>query len=442
MRDLLVLAIVFGSVPFILARAWIGVIMWSWIGYMSPHRLAWGIARDFPVAQIVGGATLIALLFSRERLRLPRNSMVVLLILLNIWMAVMLPFAFYPHQAWALAEKTFKIQLMIFVTMMLMNSRERLHWLVWTIAVSLGFYGVKGGIFTILTGGKYMVLGPTGSFITGNTTIGLAIIMIVPLMRYLYLNTKNRWVKLGLLAAMGLSTVAAIGTYSRGAFLAISAMGVFLWWKGRKKLPMALAFILLVPMLLAFMPEQWYAKMHTIDTYKQDASAMGRINAWRFAINLTNHYPITGGGFDTFQPGLFKVYAPEPENYHAAHSIYFNMLGDHGYPGLILFLLVFWLAWRTGNRVVRAVRDRPEHRWAYDMASMTQVSLVGYAVGGAFLSLQYWGLPYHLAAMLVLVEEVLRREGVPGLARGDRRSARIRRAERPTGAVARNEHMR
>lgn len=437
MRDVLVLAIVFGSVPFILGRPWIGVLMWSWIGYMNPHRLAWSFAHDFPVAQVVAAATLLGMLFTRERLRLPKSAVVVVLILLNLWMIFTLLFAFYPEHAWPLAEKVWKIQLMIFVTLMLMNTRERLHSLVWVIAVSLGFYGIKGGIFTILTSGQLMVLGPEGTFIAGNTEIALAIIMIIPLMRYLHLNTERRWVKLGLLGGMGLSAVAAIGTYSRGGFLAIAAMGAFLWWKGRRKFPVALGLLVLAPAVLAFMPQQWYDKMHTIQTYQEDASAMGRINAWWFAWNLARDHPVTGGGFNTFQRGLFKVYAPEPDNYHAAHSIYFNMLGDHGFPGLILFLLLFWLAWRTGNRVIRAVRDAPEYRWAHDLASMIQVSFIGYAVGGAFLSLQYWDLPYHMAAILVLLEEVLRREGVPGLARS-RRGSLAPRAGAAGGAVARN----
>ena len=45
------LTIVFGSIPLILSRPFFGIIMWSWIAYMAPHRLTWGVAYDFPVAR-------------------------------------------------------------------------------------------------------------------------------------------------------------------------------------------------------------------------------------------------------------------------------------------------------------------------------------------------------------------------------------------------------
>ena len=70
--------------------------------------------------------------------------------------------AVYPELAWPHLIKVAKIQLMIFVTMMLMQSKERINQLVWVMALSLGFYGVKGGIFTITNGGAFHVRGPAG----------------------------------------------------------------------------------------------------------------------------------------------------------------------------------------------------------------------------------------------------------------------------------------
>ena len=95
---------------------------------------------------------------------------------------------------------------MIFVAMMLITNRERLHVLVWTIALSLGFYGVKGGIFTILHGGAHRVYGPEGSFFGDNNETGLALAMTVPLMYYLYRTSTHRFVRWGLIAAMMLTS--------------------------------------------------------------------------------------------------------------------------------------------------------------------------------------------------------------------------------------------
>ena len=48
LRDLFVFAAVFGTLPFVLRKPYIGIYLWSWLGYMNPHRLAWGLAYDFP----------------------------------------------------------------------------------------------------------------------------------------------------------------------------------------------------------------------------------------------------------------------------------------------------------------------------------------------------------------------------------------------------------
>src|SRR3990172_10874138 len=160
LRDIFVTAVVLISLPLILSKPYIGIYVWSWLGYMNPHRLSWGFAYTFPFAFIVGLTTLAGLLFSRESKRIPWTRESILLLLFILWMLVTTFFAFYPELAWPQMEKVAKIQLMIFLTLILINTREKLHTLVWIIALSLGFYGIKGGIFTVLHGGVYEVRGP------------------------------------------------------------------------------------------------------------------------------------------------------------------------------------------------------------------------------------------------------------------------------------------
>jgi probable O-glycosylation ligase (exosortase A-associated) len=158
------------------------------------------------------------------------------------------------------------------------------------------------------------------------------------------------------------------------------------------------------------MPDEFYERMDTIKTYNQDASAMGRINAWTFAWNLALDRPIVGGGFNTFDPELFKQYAPNPLDFHDAHSIYFEMLAEHGFVGLGLFIALFVAAFRNAGWLRRQAQDRPDLRWAGDLGSMVQVCIAGYAVGGAFLGLAYFDLPYHFVAFVVLARLFVERE--------------------------------
>ncbi len=395
MRDIFVTLVVLGTLPSIFLQPYIGILLWSWLGYMNPHRLSWGFATDFPFAMIVGVVTLVAFIFSKESKRIPWTKETILLLVFILWMLVTTFFAQYSDLAWLQMEKVAKIQIMIFLTLILINTRERLHALVWIIALSLGFYGVKGGIFTMTSGGSYHVMGPNGTFIGGNNEIGLALIMTIPLMRYLQLNSRQIWLRNGLAGAMFFTIIAILGTQSRGALLGMAVMGLFLLMKSRQKAILLILLAIAAPAALSFMPQSWFDRMHTIKTYEADESAQGRIEAWQFALDTAAKNPITGGGFEIFTGRT------------EAHSIYFEILAEQGFVGLILFLVLWLLAWRTGSWVIKNAKEIPDAKWLSDLASMLQVSLIGYAVAGTFLGLGYFDLYYHLFAMMVLCKVLM-----------------------------------
>jgi probable O-glycosylation ligase (exosortase A-associated) len=405
MRDILVTAIVFGVLPFIFRRPWVGILLWCWLGYMNPHRQAWGFAYDMPFAMITALVTITAFMFSREQKTMIWTRETVLLLLFIGWMFITTVFAFYPDLAWVQWNTVWKIQLMVFLTAMIIKERKHLHWMIWVIALSLGYYGVKGGIFTIVHGGQFRVQGPTGTFFGGNNEMALVLAMLVPLIRYLHLQEPRKWVRLGLASAMVLSGVAAIGSQSRGGLLALAAMGLFLWFKSRHKFVMAVYMGIAVAIMALVMPQEWYDRMDTIKTYQEDASALGRINAWHTAVNVARDR-ITGGGYNMFQPPTFRHYAPDPFRVHDAHSIYFEVLGEHGFIGLALFLLLALFTWRRASQVINQCKHDPERKWAADLAAMIQVSLVGYGAGGAFLGLAYFDLTYHLIIILIIAAKL------------------------------------
>jgi probable O-glycosylation ligase (exosortase A-associated) len=442
MRDIVLAAIFFGMLPFVFSRPYVGIYIWSWLGFMNPHRMTWGFAYEFPFAQIVAIVTLIAVLKSKEPKHIPWTRETVLLLVFIMWMLFTTLFAFNSDGAWDQWDKVWKIQLMLFVMLMLVDTKQKLDWLIWVIVLSLGFYGVKGGIFTISHGGVHRVQGPTGSFIGGNNEIALALIMTIPLMRYLQLQAKNLWIHQGVTVAMLLTGIAAIGTQSRGALIGMAAMGTFLWLKSRNKMFTLLSILLVAGALATIMPQEWYDRMGTIETYEEDRSAMDRINAWWMAYNIATA-SITGGGFESFVPWVASIYAPDPDRAADAHSIYFEVLGEHGFIGFALFMLLAWFTWNTGNRIRRFARRRSETKWAADLASMTQVSMIGYAASGAFLGLAYFDLYYTLIAIMVICKIVCQQElaamdDVPGMT-GDSVIEAGNRSMYETGVLVKNE---
>ncbi|WP_372720287.1 putative O-glycosylation ligase, exosortase A system-associated, partial [Immundisolibacter sp.] len=271
------------------------------------------------------------------------------------------------------------------------------------------------------------------------TDLGLAMTMVLPLMWYLRMHTRDWRIRLGLLGAMALTVIAILGSHSRGALLAIVAAGVLLWWKSRNKAAVMLLALLLLPVGLTLMPQEWYDRMATIGDYQNDRSAMGRLNAWSFAINAVKDRPFVGLGFNGYTPQAFQVWAPDPDDFHDAHSIYFEVLGEQGVPGLFLFLLILWLSWRNAAVVLRLARGDPDWFWARDLAAMIQVSLIGYMVGGAFLGLGYWDLPYGLAAILVLLRGLLEGAKSPKAAVTHQHILRSGRNEQPALVLQRRQ---
>lgn len=407
MRDLVVTLIIFGSLPYTLKHTYIGVLTWSWIAYMNPHRLAYGFAKDFPFAYIIAIVTIISFIFNREKKTFPKNSLVFVWLAFLAWMIVTTIFAIFPDISLIPLIKIYKIQLFAILTVLLMNSIDRINKLIWVIVISLSYYGVKGGIFTILHGGHNTVWGPESSFIEGNNELALALLMVIPLMNYLRFITKNKWIQRGLLVGMVLVGLSALGSQSRGALLAAIAMLFLFWQKSKSKTPTAIAILIVASAAVMFMPESWHKRMDTIETYEEDASAMGRINAWEAAFNLAADR-IFGGGIDGINTAsIYELYAPNPFDKHVAHSIYFQILGDHGFIGLALFLLMGLLVWHMASRTIKDSNHIEELSDLNMLARMLQASLLAYFTGGAFLSLAYFDLYYHLIILVLLTSHMV-----------------------------------
>jgi len=410
MRALLVTLVVFGAVPWMFYYPFVGLMFWVGIGYLNPHRLAYGFARDLPFVQVAAIVTLIAWLFSKEPKKFPANGVTITWLLFTAWVCITTLFALNPEQAGTELVRFLKIQLMTLMMLFMLTDRRRIEITVWVVALSIAFYGTKGGVFTLLSGGHYHVLGPVSTFIAGSNEIAFATIIILPLLWYIWHITDRRWLKMALLGSAGLCVLSVLGSQSRGALLALVAMLGLLWLKSTGKFVTGTLGILALALALLFMPPEWMERMQSIPNYEEDLSAMGRINAWRFAFNLASDHPIFGGGLRTFTPELFLVYAPDPTNFHDAHSIFFEVLAEQGYVGLVLFVTMGLLTLLLAGRTIRMARGRDDLRWAALLAAMLQVSLVGYAVGGLFLGLAYFDLPYSLLALVVTTHVVVARE--------------------------------
>jgi len=411
MRDILITAIIFGLIPFVLMRPYIGVLVWSWIGYMNPHRLAYGFAYSFPFAKIVGIAVLISFLFSKDKKKIPITPLTIIWAIFLVWITLSTLFALYPQDALLQFEKVMKIQLITILTISVISNKFRINWLIGVIAFSIGFYGIKGGVFSILHGGQFKIWGPDGSFIADNNHLALALLMVLPLFYYLQSIAKYKLLKMAIILFMVLIGISIVTSYSRGAFIGAFFVAIFFWLKSRNKIIIGITVILLSASIYNFMPLSWHDRMGTIVDYKEDASALNRINAWKMTVNVASDRAF-GGGFDLWAVETYRKYRAVTERKEdprrSAHSIYFGVLGEHGWPGLFIFILIGIMTWRQCSKIIKESKNNEELEWLASLMRMMQVSLIAYGTGGAFLSLAYFDLYWHFVAITVIGSGIIK----------------------------------
>ena len=400
-RSLFIFGIVCYTLFKTLKAPYIGVMVMAWVGYMNPHRLVpWGFIYSLPLAAIAFLVTFASFMLNKNKPKFIWHPASILMVVFLLWCGFTTIFAINPSAPEELM-RFFKLLLTVLMALMILRSKKHIVTLVAVIAGSIGFYSIKGGVFAVLTGGSYRVWGPPDSFIEGNNELALATLVALPLMFFLLTEVKNKWIKFALMAGIGFSVLSVIASYSRGAFLAMIVTAGFLWLTSRIKIPLALIGFIFALAALPMIPQQWWDRMNTIETYEEDASAMGRINSWSMAFNLAKDRPL-GGGFRTFGPTAFGLYAPNPSKIHDAHSIYFEVMAEQGFIGLLLFLGILGTTWSLANRNIKLAKENEKSEWTVNLSRMIQVSIVAYMSGGAFLGLAYWDLPYHLCAIVMV----------------------------------------
>ena len=384
---------------------------------MNPHRMTWGMMYDMPVAMIIGIATLVGWVLTNQDRRIPVNAVTVLMFLLLFWTSLTTLTVVEEPEGIYQWKQFFKTLVMTFVALSLMKEKLHFRYLVWITVLSIGYFSFKGGIFTLVTGGGFLVWGPPNTAIEDNNALALATLMIIPLMIYLAQTTENRWAAYGLYAAALFSLISVVGSYSRGGFLGLAAIAILLWVRAKRKAVIGIAVGAALTVGLAAVPTNWVDRMNTIQNYGEDASAVGRLEQWGHAIRIANESPILGGGFGIFgNTSTYQRLSPEITVQRNVHSIYFEMLATQGYVGLVIFLLMGFAGLLTARKIKLLTRHIPGFENERKFANMIQISLLAYAVSGTFQNLSTYDMYYTLLALIAIqywqVTEALKKNSV------------------------------
>jgi putative inorganic carbon (HCO3(-)) transporter len=409
LRDIVFLIVLIGLVPVSLIRPWVGILAWYWIAFMVPHGLTWGFGRTLPVAMLIGGATLVGWVFSKDRKPIPRTWTVFALLLLAAHFTLTTILAYNPQEAWGKWVWVSKVLLMTFVTMTLFQERARLRWLYMVTALGLGFYGLKGGLWVLRTGGGERVFGPDMSFFADNNTLGLALCMILPMLLYLSREEPRPWLKKVLRVAFLFTIISIVFTYSRGAFLGLVIILAVLIWRSPWRLRFGMALLIGALVAAPFLPDRLWERIQSISEQDsaetRDESVQGRFEAWRTAWNIALDRPFTGAGFRALWSNEIwaTYYGTTFLQVRDAHSLYFEVLEEHGFVGFGLYLLVLACTLLTLRRIRKRWQGHAEYGYLSYYAEMTQLCLYPFLVAGAFITVAYFDLYFYFVAASVML---------------------------------------
>lgn len=426
MRDIAFIVGLLAMLPFAIGRPHIGALLCVWTAMLVPNTLVYGFATSIRFNLIVVLATLIIWVLSKEPVRLPMNRTIILLIIFGIFGTISAAFAIGPEgAAWRQWEHFYKIIFFAVIAGALFNTRLRIQALIYAIFLSVGFHGVIEGLKFVLSGGGHHIFGPEVSILSDNNHFALAILCTLPMVFFLYRQAKQPVLRLILLGSAGILFFTVVGTFSRGGLLGLLAIAIWAFIHSPRK-GRYLAFAIPVAVvLIAFAPERWTNRMDTISTANQDDSFMGRVIAWKQSTLIALDNPILGGGFHAVQDftiwtqyrltrfhelDFIPTDTPDPLAPHAAHSIYFQVLGDMGFIGLALFGMLGLTAWRNTVIVVKKAKGRADLEWAGQLAQYAQYSLIAYFSTGAALSMAYFEFIYILFATMASLRQIIDRE--------------------------------
>jgi probable O-glycosylation ligase (exosortase A-associated) len=438
MRDLafaMIWAVLF---PVALWSAHIGVLLWIWVALLAPNQELYGFMAGVPFNKVAVVATIFATIFGQDKKKFYVDPTLVIVFLIFIVATISTFFGIISSdESWFYYDKIYKEDILVVCIMTLMWSRHRIHMTLLVFCISIGFTSVTEGLEVFMTGGGHKVLGSGG--LGDNNGIALVTVMTIPILYYIAQYSVIKKVKIVIYAVIAASILCVIGTNSRGGFIGLLILGTFFLWNTKNKFAGFAVVAVFAVFVTLIAPESWLDRIGSIHSSVTDTDAngsfMGRVVAWKISTLIAFDHPFFGGGFAAvahapvwyhYLDYIYKLsFIPSPNipGYPlVAHSIYFEVLGDMGFTGLILFLSIIGLALYNCRNIRRMSRGSPDLEWADDLARMLQISIVVYMVSGAALSYAYaesfWILVALISRLNRTVKDTLRESSASTVASG------------------------
>jgi len=423
MRDLVLLALLPVMLYTMAKRPFIAVGMWVWTALFFPNGWVYGAASLIRYNLLFAAAAILGYMATKPKPKVKLGSTGVLVLLFFLWTTISTVTGI------GNSDVTFEIwsrfsKIVVLFVMVLLVIEDKLHldFVLWCTVLSVGFYADLEGLKFIASGGGHQIAGMPTHVLGDRNELAVAFVMTLPLAFYLLGEYGKRSIvlQIGLLGTIALLVISVIGTMSRGGFIAMTVLAGYLYIKSDRKVLLTILIVALVVGMSYVVSSDWSARISTIKSVEHDDSFMGRVVAWKLSFIMAVRHPFFGGGFKALE--YFPVWAdlskdflsyswfytgdsvPNASAGRAAHSVYFQVLGDHGFFGLGIYLATLASAFFKARRVAVRARRANAAPWIANIATTVQLSIFAFAVGGAALSFAYFDLIFVLFALAQVLD--------------------------------------
>ena len=385
-----------------------------WVDTLLPQRLSYSLLGNLQLAFIFGAGA-VGIFFLKDRRSPPRISTVYVLIgLMAIWITLTTTWALVPVFAWAKWDASFKTLVFVMFMPFVFRTRVQIEAFVLVFAFAAAAHLLPWGIKTMLSGGGYQLslglMGSNSTMLAESSTVAAVTIMFIPLLLWMRQHSLIiPWPAVRLWTATVMTVlyiVANIGTFARTGLLALGVVGFAMLMRTRRKVLYIFLVAILAGIGFYFTSERWTSRISTISDYETEGSAAVRILVWLWTLNFATTHPF-GGGFNSYFINVLSLPAGNGEftilTGKAFHNIYMAALGEHGYPGLALYVIILVLTLWNLQRDIRICKPRPDLVWAADLARANQLGIAVLMVCGNFVDISFSFITWDMIALALCI---------------------------------------
>ncbi|MEO7248200.1 MAG: DUF5935 domain-containing protein [Novosphingobium sp.] len=443
MFDLFLALFVAGFLTLGLRRPFLWVLVYLYVDIVAPQKISYFLLASLPISLIAFAAAFGGWMIADDKRdsRFTLRQGLILVLLAYCGMSTLTAdFLKEAAEKWSWVWKA-----LVFASFLPLTLRTRLRFeaVALTLVLSAGSIIITGGIKTVFSGGGY---GTLHFFVNDNTglyegsIISCVAIAIIPLIWWLVnhgtIYPKNLIVKLFGAALTFSCLLIPVGTQARTGLLCIVLLFVLSLRSVKNRFLYIGSMVALALMAVPFLPASYTKRMDTIGNHQSDESASTRVAVWMWTLDYVKDHPF-GGGFEAYRANKLRIEMRDTattgngnttdveikqttDQGRAYHSSYFEMLGEQGWPGLVLWLIIqmlgLWQMERLRSRWTRKAKAEgagPELQWQAPLANALQQAQLIYLLGGAFVGIAYQPFILMLIGMQCGLWSYLRRIDSP-----------------------------